>query len=123
MFADSYCSSGPLTSRADKLLGAAQAHIASRKDTFRAGLKVDASHQEALLIGFGDIFKRLAIGGQADEDENGGWVQLFSYPALSILYHHRRQTVLLSLEFDHLGIEADLDLGRVHRFIDSDLAG
>ncbi len=74
VFADRQGSGCSFAGSADQLFGAARAHIAGCEDALCAGLEVDASHDKVLLIQLDDLFEGLAIGRQADENEDAGYV-------------------------------------------------
>lgn len=112
-----------LTGGAHQLLRAPGAHIACGENALGARLEVNAGHNEALTVKFGNVLKGLAVRRQADEDEDARHVELADLPRLVVFGDHGGQVIVLALELDHLGIEMDLYLGRGQGFINGDFVG
>src|SRR6266566_6347101 len=123
MLANSQGGGCTLTGCTYQLLGTASTHISGGKDAFGAGLEVDAGHNEALSIDFGDIFEGATIGREADEDENTGDVQFLGLTCLGVFGNDCGQVVVFTLELGNLSIEANFHFRRGQSFIGSDLAG
>src|SRR5579884_4504196 len=111
------------TGGADELFGAARAHVTGGEEAGHAGLEIDARHNETLVIDFDKVAERLAVGREADEDEDAGNAQLAHLPALAVPDENSIQVIVRAFELHYLGVETDIDLRRLESFVRRYLAG
>ena len=92
------------------MFGAACTYIACGEDAFGAGLEVEGSENEALVVCFDDVFEGLAVGGEADEDEGAGDVEVAGFAGLIVFDGDGCQVVIGPFEGDDFGVETDVYL-------------
>src|ERR1700731_3092143 len=93
-----------LTGSAHQLLRAPGTHIASGKDTLRAGLEIDTGHDKALSIQLRNIFEMFAVWRETNEDENAWDVEFLCLTCLHVFSNNRCQMIVFTFEFNDLCI-------------------